>query len=101
MDIYFIQEAHSAADQGKNWRSEWGGTIFSEMGLTVPEVRGHTHFTGFDIAVTDLYLDSLGHFIIIDVKLQNTPFNVVNIYAPNSEAKQVGFYHHLRKKHDT
>ena len=52
---------------------------------------------GFDIAVTDLYQDGSGRFKIVHAKLQDTPFKLVNSYAPNPEEKRVNFYRNRRK----
>lgn len=97
-DICFVQEAHSTADQEKIWRSEWGGTILFSHGTSRARGVAILIKPGFDISIIDLYQDSVGRFVIVDAKIQDTSFKLVNIYAPNSEENQINFYHHLRKK---
>ena len=79
-----LHEAHSTADQQKIWRSEWGGTIlFSHW---TNRARGVAILIkpGFNVAITDVHQDSSGCLIIVDAKLQDTPFKLVNTWKTNT-----------------
>lgn len=48
-----------------------------------------------DITIKKIKTDDIGRIIIADVTIQDTPFNIVNIYSPNSEGNQVHFFNQL------
>lgn len=98
VDICFIQEAHSTQNLEKIWRSEWGGTILFSHGSNRARGVAVLIKPGLDFTLIELNQDQTGRYIILDAKIQDKSFKLVNLYAPNSEDDQTNFYRHLRKK---
>ena len=97
MEICFIQGAHSKADQEKIWINEWSETFLFSDGTNRAIEVAILIKPWLDMALTHLHLDSSGGFLIVDAKLPDTPFKLVNVYAPNSKENEGSFYHHLGK----
>lgn len=52
--------------------------------------------TGLDIQINNVYTDDIGRVLILDVKIQDAPFKLVNVYSPNNEDNQVHFYNQVK-----
>ena len=90
-DIAFLQETYSSKDAEIKWVQDWGGSgVF---------VHGTKHSKGvailfrrlLDVEILSVRRDTQGRFIILKCKVQDEPFNLINIYAPNRENDQVQF----------
>ena len=95
-DCYFLQETYSDEKCITSWESEWGGTVYA--------AHGSKHSKGvlflinpkFDYQVEKCIKDKNGRFIILDLKVENSHFILVNIYAPNDSTQQVKFLKDLQ-----
>ena len=91
-DIAFLQEAYSTCDVVDKWRFQWPGKIFYS--------HGTNHSKGVMILVSDKLQfelkfevqDKDGRYILIDAIIQDSPFLLLNIYAPNNTAEQCTFF---------
>ena len=54
-----------------------------------------------DFEVKKVIVDNNGKFVIMRAEIQNSPFFLVNIYAPNESNDQVNFYNELTQTLDS
>lgn len=74
------------------WKKQWKGKTFFS--------HGTNHNTGVLILVKDqldlrlqsLKVDSRGRYVLLEALIQDFPFALLNIYAPNKCAKQCDFF---------
>lgn len=94
-DLCLMQETYSTPEVEDIWRNEWGGKILYSHGTN--HARGVMILVNprLDITIKNIKTDDIGRIIIADVTIQDTPFNIVNIYSPNSEGNQVHFFNQL------
>ena len=86
------QETYSTKDIENQWRKQWREDFFFSHGAShsrgvIILVREH-----LDFKVKSIHVDDLGRFIIIDTLIQDLPFLLVNIYAPNKLTEQCQFF---------
>ena len=101
-DIIFLQETYSTPEIENLWKTQWKGDLFF--------AHGSEHSRGVLILVREnlnyeLKLSSLdteeGRFIILKVIVQEQPFLLVNIYAPNKASEQCTFFQKLHDELDS
>lgn len=96
-DFCFIQECHSTKDDYKWWKSQWGNDIWSshatEHSAGVSILRNT--FNG-DILGSDS--DSLGHFQLLVISLNQQTVILGNIYGYNSSLDNKIFFEKLDEK---
>ena len=92
----FMQETYSTADIEHIWRNEWGGQILYSHGTCHSRGVMVLIRPGFDVKINNVETDNIGRTLIIDAKIEDAPFKLINIYAPNNEESQVHFYNQLR-----
>ena len=94
-DICFLQETYSTEDIENQWKKQWPGDIYF--------AHGSTHSLGvailirksFDFKLQSIQTDKEGRFLFIEATIQDEPFLLVNIYAPNSVTSQSLFFQSL------
>ena len=98
IDICLVQESYSSAEVENIWSNEWGRKIIFSHGTK--HARGVIILLrpGFDIEIENIYRDEIGRLLFLDVKIQDNPFKICNIYAPNNEESQKHFYQYLKKQ---
>ena len=84
--VFFLQETHSTPQVEKQWESEWGGKIFFS--------HGKFNSTGVAILIKNIIRDTepdnverdtVGRSILVDIKIEETWFRLVNFYGPNKD----------------
>ena len=91
-DIAFLQETYSTPDIVESWRFQWAGKMFFS--------HGTNHSRGVLILISDKLQfelkntrsDSDGRYVLIDALIQDSPFSLLNIYAPNITSQQCSFF---------
>ena len=80
-DIAFLQETCSTCDVvDKYLRFQWPGKFF------------YSHGTNHSKGVKSEVQDKDGRYILVDAIIQDSPFLLLNIYAPNNTAEQCTFF---------
>ena len=94
-DICFLQETYSTADVVNQWKKQWPGEVFFSHGSN--HSRGVAIFVrkSLDFKVKSSRVDVEGRYLILEATIQDEPFLLINIYAPNKSAKQSSFFQAL------
>ena len=96
-DICFLQETHGTTEVEHIWANEWGGKVLFSNGTNNARGVAILIKPKLDLEIVDTYSDNMGRIFLLKAKIQNTLFNLLNIYAPNGEEQQAPFYHSLKK----
>ena len=96
-DISFVQETYSSTNVEQLWKNEWGGNILFSHGSihsrgTIILFRNHAN-----VEIINHKEDYKGRFILLKIKINESLFTLLNIYAPNKEKEQMNFYDDLDK----
>ena len=96
-DIVFLQETHFTEENESLYNFSWYGKIihcFSDSTFS----RGVSILTknGLDINILNTHRSNDGRKLLINVKLNDVEFTLVNIYAPNNETHRIQFFKRLR-----
>ena len=91
-DICFLQETYSTKEVEMMWKKQWKGDIFFS--------HGSSHSKGVLVLIRDsldfnlksVKVDALGRYILLEATIQDSPFLLLNIYAPNKCAEQCEFF---------
>lgn len=95
VDICLIQESYSSPEVENIWSNEWGRKIIFSHGTRHGRGVMILLKPGLDIEIGNTLKDNIGRLLLLDAKIQDTPFKICNIYAPNNEDSQLQFYNHL------
>ena len=91
-DICFLQETYSTQEVENIWRKQWKGNMFFSHG------SGHSRGVlvlvrnNFDFQLHSMKSDSRGRYIFLEVSIQDSPYFLLNIYAPNKCGQQCAFF---------
>ena len=85
-DILVMQETHSTPETEKVWEKEWGGKVYYSHGSSA--ARGIAIFIakGLNIDVQNVYKDTEGRVIILDLVQYEQKLTLATIYAPNEDS---------------
>lgn len=83
--IILLQETHSSPEIEKVWSNEWGNRIIYAHGTHKSKGVAILILKNFPAEIESVRLDPSGRFLIIDLKIQEYNFVLVNIYAPNED----------------
>ena len=91
-DICFLQETYSSKEVENIWRKQWKGDMFFS--------HGSSHSRGvlilvrerLDFKLLSSKVDDQGRYILVHAMIQDTPFLLINIYAPNKCVEQSEFF---------
>ena len=91
-DICFLQETYSSKEVENVWRKQWKGDMFFS--------HGSSHSRGvlilvreqLDFKLVSSKVDDQGRYILLHAMIQDTPFLLINIYAPDKCAEQSEFF---------
>ena len=90
-DIIFLQETYSTPEVEIMWKNEWGGKLIFSHGTR--HSRGvaicFKSKLNFDIKTVKTCND--GRFIYLDILIDDSPFKLLNLYAPNRAKCQTNF----------
>lgn len=97
IDICLLQETYSSPEIENTWSNEWGRKIIFSHGTR--HGRGVLLLIrpGFDIEINNFSTDNIGRVLLLETTIQDVPFKICNIYAPNIESSQFQFYNYLKK----
>ena len=97
-DICFLQETYSTPEVENMWKKQWKGKMFFS--------HGTNHSRGVLILVKDrldfklqsVKVDSEGRYILLEALIQDSPFVLLNIYAPNTSTEQCEFFEKIAEE---
>ena len=100
-DILFLQETYSSKEVENIWRKQWKGDMFFS--------HGSSHSRGvlilvreqLDFKLLSSKVDDQGRYILVHAMIQDTPFLLINIYAPNKCAEQSEFFKSISNEINT
>ena len=97
IQICFLQETFSTPKVEQRWRNEWGGKMFCVHGTN--HARGVMILLkpGMDVDILNIHQDDIGRVLLVEAKIKDTVFKLLNIYSPNCENSQVQFYRFIQK----
>ena len=85
-DLLILQETHSSKEIETIWENEWGGRIVFSHGTTA--ARGIAILIRKELkdSIENIFTDSAGRVIIIDISIKDVVVTVAAIYAPNKDS---------------
>ena len=87
-DVIALQETHCDSDTKKDWTDEWGGeciwSTFSNDKAGVAILFNPK----LDVKILDTKIDNFGRILRTVVKIENTKFQLANVYGPNPKNLQ-------------
>ena len=94
-DICFLQETYSTEGIENQLKKQWPGDIYF--------ARGSFHSRGvailvrksFDFKLKSIRSDKEGRCLILETTIEDVPFLLVNIYAPNTTTQRTMFFQTL------
>ena len=87
-DIYFLQETHSTSNVEKYYKMNWSGNMLLSHGTNNSKGVAILFNKNLDYEVIAKHIDCDGRYIILDLKIQDTPMVLVNVYAPCAKSKE-------------
>ena len=92
-----LQETHSSLTDEKKWADDLNGPIFFSHGRTNSCGVAIGYIGSNKVDVLEKKMDKNGRILILDVKVDETNFVLVNKYNPKTETEQVATLHDLDK----
>ena len=97
-DICLVQESYCTLANSDKFKRGWKGEILHSY-------YNSTHSRGvsilfnrkLDYTVLNSHTDNDGRLILVNLKINNNEFTLVNIYAPNSVAERIAFFHKMKE----
>ena len=94
-DITFLQETYSTPEVVNDWKFQWLG----EMILS----HGSNHSRGVLVLINEqlqyeirnTVIDDEGRYILLDMTIQESPFLLLNLYAPTKLNEQIVFFQEI------
>ena len=90
--MIFLQETHSAKKKEKIWNNQWGcrkNSMLFAHGTSNSHGALIAFREGLNLKVISSHLNDNGRYVMLKVKIQSSPFILINYYAPNEEGQQV------------
>lgn len=91
-DIIFLQETYSTPEIENDWKYQWKGDIFFAHGTNKSKGTLILIKNDLDFEAKNVKTDKNGRFVLIKAVIQNSPFILVNVYAPNDTKEQINFF---------
>lgn len=85
VDIALLQESHSTGNISHLWQSEWGGNMFCSHGSSESCGVMTLFRRGLLYEILQSYFDDEGRVLILEIKIEEITYLIVNIYAPNND----------------
>ena len=97
-DICFLQETYSTSEVVNIWKKQWKGDIYFSHGSC--HSRGTMILINeqLDFKLISSKIDPFGRYIFLEAEIQDSPFLLLNIYAPNKCAEQCDFFSKLSEE---
>ena len=97
-DIIFLQETHCCNySDSKLWEKEWGGACFWSFGGTRARGTAVLCRDGLSFSKSLFYYDAMGRLVVLDIKLYDQAYRLINVYAPNKHAERVQWFNDLHR----
>ena len=85
----FLQETHSSVKDEKIWNDEFGGQLFFSHGKT-STCGVAIGFVGTKaLSILHIRRDYLGRILVTEAKIDDTVFELIKIYNPNTESEEL------------
>ena len=94
-DICFLPETYSTPEVVNIWKKQWKGKTFFSHGSCRSKGTMILIKEQLDFKLISSKIDLLGHYIFLEVEIQDSPFVLLNIYAPNKCVEQCVFFSKL------
>ena len=97
-DIIFLQETYVDKKLGKRIETEWNGLKYHNY-TDSNHSRGVSVLfkSKLDVQILDCKTCSEGRCLLLNVKIDNQHYCLVNIYAPNDVASRINFFKRTQK----
>lgn len=86
--IIFLQETHSTSSDISLWTNEWGAKALWSHGSSNSRGTAILFNKNLNISILKCMCDPNGRYVIVDVKILDKVFTLINIYAPNDDCPQ-------------
>ena len=97
-DICFLQETYSTPEVVNIWKTQWKGDTFFSHGSCHSKGTMILVKEQLDFKLISTKIDPLGRYILLEAEIQDSPFVLLNIYAPNKCAEQCVFFSKLSEE---
>ena len=96
-DVIFLQETQSTEEREKQWVKEWSSQIYFFHGNSNSRRVAILLQRGIDIKIVKKksFGDTCGRFIVLESKINDEKYILINVYAPNKDEQSVKFFHSL------
>ena len=94
-DICFLQETYSTEEIENQWKKQWPGDVYFAHGSFHSRGVAILVLKSFDFKLKSIRFDKEGRYLILETTIQDVPFLLVNIYAPNTTTQQTMFFQTL------
>ena len=84
----FLQETHSSINDEKKWQDEFEGKLFFSHGKTNSCGVAIGFYGNKKLEIVSQKQDHLGRILLLEVKIEETQFVLINICNPNTETEQ-------------
>ena len=96
-DIAFLQETFSSESEEQKWLNDWGGQGIFVHGTKHSRGVATLFRKGLDYTIEFQKKDIGGRFLLLKVLVKDEIFYLLNLYAPNTENKQIQFYREVKR----
>ncbi len=90
-DILFLQETYTSENDVNRWSHEWEGSSYYSHGTKHSCGVAILIRKNLNIDVIDHCTDKLGRYVILNIKMEDVSFNLLNLYSPSKEGEKVQF----------
>ena len=87
--LIFLQDTHSSVKDEKVWSHEFEGQLFFSHGKINSCVVAIKFVGTKALNILNIKRDNLGRILVIEVKIDNSVFVLINIYNANTEPEQL------------
>ena len=94
-DISFLQETYSTVEIANHWRKQWPSEFFFSHRSNYSCGVAILIHKSLDFKLISSRVDNEGRYLIVEAIIQDTPFLLINIYAPNKTSNQSSFFQAL------
>ena len=94
-DVIFLQETHSTENCESQWKKEWGSLISFSNGTSNARGVAVLFKSKLDIVIMQELTDCKGRLLVLNVKIKDKSYGLVNVYGQNKDGEAVRFYQNL------
>lgn len=86
-NIILLQETHSTKNDERVWSNEWGSKIIFNHGTNFSKGVAVLFQRHFPVQINSTHIDTDGRYIILELKVEEIQFVLINVYGPNDDNK--------------